>query len=148
MRIVANNFEELTTRRGLQCVWESICEGGQTRLVARWVDPESKKARLSVKGEANSGDPVSGPGLLLGCDSTLASLAKGESGRRKRERTREGLKTLPHTFVAVFEDDDEAGDDKKHWGSARKKQDRKARSFAKDGHARWWLVEDQGAEKN
>lgn len=37
-----NNFENLTTRRGLYCIWGPAGEGETTRLVARWIDPQAE----------------------------------------------------------------------------------------------------------
>ena len=37
MRVVVDNSQKLTTRRGLYCIWERVREGERTRLVARWI---------------------------------------------------------------------------------------------------------------
>jgi hypothetical protein len=35
-----NNLDNLTTRRGFDCVRELTKEGGEIGLVARWIQPE------------------------------------------------------------------------------------------------------------
>ncbi len=56
MRILLENLDNLTTGRGLHLVWESICDGEQTRLVARWIDSETKEKRAQENGDATSDD--------------------------------------------------------------------------------------------
>ena len=45
MRNFSNNFENLTARRGLHCVWVPAQKGKSIPLVARWVE---------TKGEVSS----------------------------------------------------------------------------------------------
>lgn len=39
MRVLFENLDNTVPRAGLSCVWESVREGGRTRLVARWINP-------------------------------------------------------------------------------------------------------------
>ena len=41
MRVVVDNSQKLTTRRGLYFIWELAREGERTSLVARWIDPDA-----------------------------------------------------------------------------------------------------------
>ncbi len=80
MRIFTSNLEDFTTCRGLHRVWAAIREGGQTQMVARWIDPESEESRAYGNGEAIEGDEAGDPGLLVVCNSPNARL----SFRRRR----------------------------------------------------------------
>jgi len=47
MKILVGNFESITTRRGLYCVWAPAVEGESTPLVARWIDPNAARENNS-----------------------------------------------------------------------------------------------------
>ena len=51
MRTFEHNFDNLTLRRSLHRVWESICEGDRTRLVARWIDAKAEKSQSYENGD-------------------------------------------------------------------------------------------------
>jgi hypothetical protein len=42
----ANNLNNFTGRRGLYCVWVPVCQGDQTRLEMRWIDPNADPGEL------------------------------------------------------------------------------------------------------
>lgn len=65
MRTFEYNFDNLTPRRCLHRVLKSTCEGDRTRLVARWIDPETQKSQPHENGDANNGDGAVSRGLVL-----------------------------------------------------------------------------------
>jgi hypothetical protein len=63
MRVLVDNSEKLTTRRGLYCIWELASEGDQARLVARWIDPDA--AVSEARDDTNSNSEEEEETLLL-----------------------------------------------------------------------------------
>lgn len=45
MRILTKNQENLTSHRGLYCIWVPGHDGEPTTLVARWVDAQAEAAK-------------------------------------------------------------------------------------------------------
>jgi len=46
MRVFTKNQENLTSHRGLYCIWVPARDGEPTPLVARWVDPQAEAAKM------------------------------------------------------------------------------------------------------
>ena len=40
MRILVQNRDNVMAHSGLYCLWELIHEGGQSRVLARWINPD------------------------------------------------------------------------------------------------------------
>ena len=67
MQTFMQNVDNLSPRRGLHRVWESIREGDRTRLVARWIEPKTEKSQSYKNGDAMNDDEAAGRGLLSVC---------------------------------------------------------------------------------
>jgi hypothetical protein len=60
MRVVVDNSQKLTTRRGLYCIWELAREGERTSLVARWIDPDASVSGADDDTDSNSDEGAGG----------------------------------------------------------------------------------------
>lgn len=72
MQLFVEIFDNLTPGRGLHRVWESICEGDRTQLVARWIDPETEKSQSHESRDAKKDDGPRNRGLVSDCTSANA----------------------------------------------------------------------------